>query len=157
MQADGFLYVNPILFLHEASSVQRYKNSLAGAAGPLQFHVSRRPVAREQFPVGALVDSDCVRRMWLVLGLRVAVCGRRPVVLALSAQMNLVSAGVALRTGRRHSDGDPASYFFGTGMDDREDHLRWVMVGTIRVGTWIAFTLPTSVGAILQYCRLKGD
>jgi hypothetical protein len=71
-----------------------------------------------------------------VLGIRLVVRGRRPVVLGLSEEMPLVSAGASLDSGwgRR---GGPMSLFTGTGIDDRQDHVRWAWVEGPRAGAWI--------------------
>jgi len=67
-----------------------------------------------------------------MLGLRVTVRGRQPVVMALSDELPIVRAGVGFRTGLRSKSGIGA-----TGLDDRDDHVHWLWSRAVPTGAWI--------------------
>src|SRR5687767_6388553 len=71
-----------------------------------------------------------------MLGLRVQVRGCAPIVAALTQKKPyLVSAGASWRRKSRRSIA--RSSIHGTGMDDRDDHLRWLSVQNPPRGSWI--------------------
>lgn len=61
-----------------------------------------------------------------MLGLRVHVRGCSPLTLALPQKRYVVSAGAFWRRGRPRDHAE--SYFHGTGIDDRMDHLKWLWI-----------------------------
>jgi hypothetical protein len=67
-----------------------------------------------------------------MIGLHIQVRGRRPVTEVLDQDNYLVAAGaVWRRTSPRHG---AVAYFHGSGIDDRNDHVRWLRVPGIGRG-----------------------
>jgi hypothetical protein len=61
-----------------------------------------------------------------MLSLRVRVRGRHPLTLALPQEDYVIAAGASWRRASPRKSAE--SYFHGTGLDDRFDHLRWLWI-----------------------------
>ena len=61
-----------------------------------------------------------------MLGLRVRLRGRSPLTLALPQEDYVIATGASWR--RTSPRKVAESYFYGTGVDDRFDHLRWLWI-----------------------------
>lgn len=74
-----------------------------------------------------------------MLGLRVRLKGRRAILMSLDQERYVVSVDASWkRSGARKK---ARTAFTGTGLDDRDDHLRWFTVDDVRVGSTLEITV----------------